>query len=266
MLNTTKIPLLLLALTGVLASGASNAAQSAPPVAKVNGVAIPQNWVDLLVANAAARGQAESPEMRSRFRDDLIAQELIAQEATKKGLNKSANVAAQIAIQRHLILANAYFRDYFKQNPISEDVIKQEYERQKAQAPDKEYKARHILVKEEAEARQIIAQLKEGATFEKIAAEKSEDQGSKGQGGSLDWSLPGRYVPPFSEALKKLKKGELTNTPVQTQFGWHVIRLEDERAFKVPSFEQVKPQVQQQLQQQAVAKIISDLRAKAKIE
>ncbi|MDO8596189.1 MAG: peptidylprolyl isomerase [Sulfuricaulis sp.] len=263
--NTTKIPLLLLVLAGLLAAATGNA-QSATPVAKVNGVVIPQSWVDLLVANATARGQPDSPEIRGRFREDLITQELITQEATKKGLNKNADVTAQLEIQRHLILANAYFQDYFKTNPISEDALKNEYERQKTQAPDKEYKARHILVKDEAEAKQITAQLKKGALFDKIAAEKSEDQGSKGQGGDLGWGPPGRYVLPFAEALKKLKKGQLTDPPVQTQYGWHVIRLDDERAFKVPSLEQVKPQVQQQLQQQVIAKIISDLRAKAKIE
>jgi len=265
MLNTTKIPLLLLVLAGSLAAGAGNA-QTPPPVAKVNGVAITQNTIDLLVANAVARGQPDSPELRSRLRDDLIAQELIAQEAIKKGLNKNAEVTAQIDIQRHLILANAYFQDYFKNNPIAEDAVKKEYERQKGQIGDKEYKARHILVKDETEARQIVAQLKKGALFEKLAAEKSEDQGSKAQGGELDWSAPGRYVPAFAEALKKLKKGQLTDPPVQTQFGWHVIRLEDERPFKVPTLEQVKQQVQQQLQQQVIAKIVSDLRAKAKIE
>jgi len=265
MLNTTKITLLVLALTGLLVIGASNA-QNATPIAKVNGVVIPQKWLDLLVANAVARGQPDSPEFRSRLRDDLITQELIAQEATKKGLNKNADVAAQMEIQRHLILANAYFQDYFKKNPITEDAVKKEYERQKGQAPDKEYKARHILVKDETEAKQIVAQLKEGAIFDKIAAEKSEDQGSKAQGGDLGWSLPGRYVASFGDALKKLKKGQLTDPPVRTQFGWHVIRLEDERPFKVPTFEQVKQQVQQQLQQQAIGKIVSDLRAKAKIE
>ena len=265
MLNTTKIPLLLLVLAGSLAVGAGNA-QNATPVARVNGVAIPQSRMDLLLLNATAQGQPDTPDLRNRIREELITREMVAQEAARRGLDKRPEVTTQIELQRQGILVNAYMQDYFKKNPISDDAVKNEYERQKAQAPDKEYKARHILVKEEAEAQQIIAQLKKGALFEKIAAEKSEDQGSKGQGGDLNWSAPGRYVPPFAEALKKLKKGQLTDPPVQSQFGWHVIRLDDERAFKVPSLEQVKPQVQQQLQQQTVAKIIGDLRAKAKIE
>ena len=265
MLNTTRIPLLLLVLASSLAVGAGYA-QNATPVARVNGVAIPQSRMDLLLLNATAQGQPDTPDLRNRVREELITREMVAQEAARRGLDKRPEVTTQIELQRQGILVNAYLQDYFKKNPISDDAVKNEYERQKAQAPDKEYKARHILVKEEAEAKQIIAQLKKGALFEKIAAEKSEDQGSKGQGGDLNWSAPGRYVPPFAEALKKLKKGQLTDPPVQSQFGWHVIRLDDERAFKVPSLEQVKPQVQQQLQQQTVAKIIGDLRAKAKIE
>ena len=265
MLNPTKVPLLLLVLTGVLAVGASYA-QTASPVAKVNGVSIPQSRLELLLKVNAAQGQPDNPEVRSRMRDALITREVISQEAVKKGLDKSTEVAAQLDLQRQEALVNAYVQDYIKNHPLNDDALKKEYERQKAQIGDKEYKARHILVKEEAEAKQIIAQLRSGALFEKIAAEKSEDQGSKAQGGDLDWSAPGRYVPPFAEALKKLKKGQMTAAPVQTQFGWHVIRLEDERPFKTPSFEEVKPQLQQNLQRQAIDKVIGDLRAKAKVE
>jgi len=265
MLNTTKIPLLLLVLAGLLAAGASNA-QNATTVAKVNGVSIPQSRLDLLVKVNAAQGQPDTPDVRSRMRDALITREVISQEAVKKGLDKSAEVISQLDLQRQEALVNAFVQDYIKHNPPSEDALKKEYERQKVQIGDKEYKARHILVKDEAEAKQIIAQLKKGAIFDKIAAEKSEDQGSKGQGGNLDWSAPGRYVPPFAEALKKLKKGQLTDPPVQTQFGWHVIRLDDERPFKTPGFEEVKPQLQQNLQRQAIDKVIGDLRAKAKVD
>ena len=265
MLNTTKIPLLLLVLAGSLAVGAGNA-QTPPPIAKVNGMAIPQSRMDLPLLNATAQGQPDTPDLRNRIREELITREMVSQEAARRGLDKSAEITTQVELQRQGILVNAYLQDYFKKNPISDDAIKNEYERQKAQTSDKEYKARHILVKEEAEANQIIAQLKKGALFEKIAAEKSEDQGSKTQGGDLDWSPAGRYVPPFAEALKKLKKGQLTDPPVQTQYGWHVIRLEDERPFKTPSFEEVKPQLLQNLQRQVVDKVVGELRAKAKVE
>jgi peptidyl-prolyl cis-trans isomerase C len=258
-------PMLLLVLAGSLALATCNA-QAADAVAKVNGVAIPQSRLDLLLKINATQGQPDTPEVRNRMREALITREMISQEAVKKGLDKSADITSQLDLQRQEALVNAYVQDYIKNHPVGEDALKSEYERQKAQLGEKEYKARHILVKEEAAAKQIIAQLKKGANFAKIAASKSEDQSSKGRGGDLDWSAPGRYVPPFAEALKKLKKGQLTDPPVQTQFGWHVIRLDDERPFKTPGFEEVKPQLQQNLQRQAIDKVIGSLRAKAKID
>ncbi len=255
----------LLALAGLLAITTCYA-QSTGVVAKVNGVAIPQSRLDLLLKLGAGQGQPDGPELRNRMRDLLITREMLAQEAARKGLDKNADVTAQIEMQRQDALVNAYVQDYLTHNPIGEDALKKEYDRNKAQFGDREYKVRHILVKDEAEAKQILAQLKKGAAFEKIAAEKSEDHGSKGRGGDLDWGTPGRYVPPFAEAIKKLKKGQLTSAPVQTQFGWHVIRLDDESAFKAPGFDEIKPQLQQSLQRQAVDRMISELRAKAKIE
>ena len=265
-MKVTKVfQILTLAIAGSIAF-ATGVAGAADAVAKVNGVSIPQSKFDLLVKSATAQGQPDSPELRSRVRDELITRELLAQEATKKGLDKSPEVATQIELQRQGLLINAYLQEYFKANPVSEEMMKKEYEAAKAQTGGKEYKARHILVKQEDEAKQIIAQLKKGASFEKLAAEKSEDTGSKGKGGDLDWSPPNRYVKPFSDALVKLKKGQMTDTPVQSPFGWHVIRLDDERPFKAPGFEEVKGSIQQQLQNQAVQKAVADLRAKAKIE
>ncbi len=259
------LPLAAAAIAGSFALAAA-LAQPAEPVAKVNGVAIPQSRVEMFVKNATAQGQADSPELRSRIRDELIVREVVVQEATKKGLDKTADVASQIEFQRQGVIVNAYVQDHFKHNPISDDAIKKEYDRAKAQAGDKEYKARHILVKTEDEAKLITAQLKKGGSFEKIAADKSEDTGSKGKGGDLDWAPPSRYVPQFGDALRKLKKGQLTDAPVQTQFGWHVIRVDDERPLKFPPFDELKPQIQQALQRQALDKVLADLRAKAKIE
>jgi len=233
---------------------------------KVNGVTIPQSRLDLIVKNATTQGQADTPELRKKIKDEMVDREILVQEAAKKGLDKNPEVATQIEIQRQSVLINAFLQDYVKAHPISDDAMKKEYEQVKAQSGSKEYKARHILVETEAEAKQIIAQLKKGGNFEKIAGEKSKDSGSKAQGGNLDWSVPNRYVPPFAQALAKLKKGQFTDAPIQTQFGWHVIRLDDERAAKFPSFEEAKPAIQQQLQQQTVNKLIADLRAKAKIE
>jgi peptidyl-prolyl cis-trans isomerase C len=256
-------PLLYALLCSAFLAFPAHAAEESAP--KVNGVTIPQSRFDAFAKMQAAQGQADTPELRARIRDYLVRQEVLAQEATKRGLDKTPETASQLDLARQEVLANAFVQDYVKKNPVSDAELKKEYERVKADVGDREYHARHILVKSEEEAKAIIAQLKKGGSFQKIAAEKSEDA-SKANGGDLGWSGPERFVPAFSNALKKLKKGQTTDAPVQTQFGWHVIRLEDERARKFPAFEEVKPQIQNQLQQQAVGKAINDLRSKAKVE
>lgn len=235
-------------------------------VAKVNGVTIPQSRADMLIKEMSGQGRPDTPEMRDAIKQELINREIVAQEAVKQGLNKKPEVITQIELQRQSVLINAYLQDYVKAHPVTDDEVKKEYERVKATAGAREYKVRHILVENEDEAKQIIVQLKKGASFEKLAGEKSKDQGSKDRGGDLDWATPARYVPAFGEAITKLKKGQLTDAPVQTQFGWHVIRLDDERPSKFPSFDEVKPQIEQQLRQQTVNKAFTDLRAKAKVE
>lgn len=263
LLKTSQILVPLFA--GFLALSVSET-QAADAGTKVNGVAIPQSRIELLVKNAIAQGQPDSPELRNRVRDELVTREVLLQEAVKKGLDRNPEIVTQIEIQRQGLLINAFLQEYAKANPIAEESLKNEYETIKAQMGGKEYKARHILVKDEAEAKQIVAQLKKGTNFDKLAAEKSEDTGSKTRGGDLGWSPPNRFVKPFGDALVKLKKGQLTDPPVQSSFGWHVIRLDDERPTKVPPFEEVKGNIQQQLQQQVVQKAIADLRAKAKVE
>ena len=252
--------------TAVLAAGLAVVATAhGQNVARVNGVAIPQQHFDLLIKNLVAQGRPDSPEMRDAIKQQMISRELMVQEAAKRGLDKNPETAARLTFSRQDILSNAYIQDVLRANPVTDDMVKKEYERIKAQSA-KEYKTRHILVEKEDEAKNIIAQLKKGASFEKLAAEKSNDPGSKTNGGDLDWSMPSRFVKPFGDAMVKLKKGQFTETPVQTNFGWHVIRVDDERAAKVPGFDEAKPQVQQGLQNQAVEKAIADLRAKAKIE
>ena len=250
----------------VLATLLAAAPASYAQVAKVNGVTIPQTHLDVVVQAQTARGQPDSADLRKGIKETLINQELISQEALKKGLEKSPILAAQIRLQRQEMLVNAFIQDYLKNNPISEETLKKEYERQKSVIGTQEYKARHILVEKEDEARDAIAQIKKGASFEKLAGEKSRDQGSKVKGGELDWAVPTNYVKPFADALVKLKKGQMTDAPVQSDFGWHVIRLDDERAFKTPAYDEVKPNLQRALQQQLVQKMVGDLRAKAKIE
>lgn len=253
-----------------LASGLVCAAALATAVqaqsVKVNGKELPQSRIDAGVKSRLAQGQPDTPQLRDAVKEALVNQEIIAQEALKKGLHKNPEVAAQIEINRQDVLVNAYVQDYLRTHPVSDDALKKEYERIKIQLGGKEYKARHILVEKEDEAKDIIAQIRKGASFEKLADERSKDTGTKGRGGDLDWNVPGNYVKPFADALAKLKKGQMTDGPVQSNFGWHVIRLDDERAFKAPVYEEVKPNLQRGLQQQIVQKAVADLRAKAKIE
>lgn len=261
MLKTGKFAAL--AILGALAINPAFAEDKS--AALVNGVSIPQARIDLRVKAAAAQGQADSPELRKAIRDDMINLEVMAQEAVKAGLDKNADVIQQVELAKQSVLVGAFVQDYAKSHPISEDQLKQEYDKLKAKLGNKEYNTRHILVETEAGAKDIIAQLGKKAKFEKLAA-KSKDTGSAAQGGSLGWAVPGNFVPEFANALLNLKKGEYTKEPVQSQFGWHVIKLEDTRDLKVPPFEEVKPQLQQRLQQQSIKKAIDELRAKAKIE
>jgi len=249
---------------GLMLAAAAHA--QGDPLAKVNGVTIPQSRADILLKEMAAQGRPDTPEMRDAIKQELVNREIVAQEAIKKGLHKRPEVAMQIDLQRQAVLINAYLQDYIKANPVSDDAVKKEYERVKESAGGREFKVRHILVESEDEAKQIIAQIRKGGSFDKIAAEKSKDQGSKGRGGDLDWATPARYVPAFGQAITKLKKGQMTDAPVQTQFGWHIIRVDDERPSKFPSLEEAKPQIEQQMRQQTVNKAFTDLRAKAKIE
>jgi len=252
-----------LAILGALAANPAFAEDKS--VALVNGVSIPQARVDMRVKVAAAQGQADSPELRKAIREDMINLEVMVQEANKLGLNKNEEVLQQIELAKQQVLVGAFIQDYAKKHPISDDQIKQEYDRMKAKLGDKEYKVRHILVETEAEAKSIIEQLGKKAKFEKLAA-KSKDTGSAAQGGSLGWAVPSNFVPPFANALLNLKKGERSKEPVQSQFGWHVIMVDDIRDLKAPSLDEIKPQLYQRLQQQSIKKAIDDLRAKAKVE
>ena len=243
------------------------AAAKGPAVATVNGKAITKSRVDLIAEQGARSGRPDTPESRKAIIDQLALQTVVADEAIKKGLDKSPEFAEQIDAVRQNILANAYVQDFIKSNPVSDDSLKAEYERIKATITGTEYKARHILVEKEAEARDIIARLKKDpGAFAKLATEKSKDPGSKANGGDLGWFDPSGMVPEFGAAVGKLEKGKITEAPVKTQFGYHVIQLEDSRPVEAPPFEEVKPQLAQQLQQQNLKKQLDDLKAKAKVE
>jgi peptidyl-prolyl cis-trans isomerase C len=251
---------LLLAPPAALAQEAKKAPAKAEAPAKSKDL-FPQAYFDFMLKQRTAQGQQDSPELRTAIRDELNTRELLVREAKKQGLDKSAGMKAEMDLTAQTVLVRAYMADYLKAHPVPDDQLHKEYDTIRAQMGDKEYKVRHILVDKEDEAKDIIASLQKGEKFEKLA-ERSKDTGSKDKGGDLDWNTPSNFVKPFADAMVALQKGKFTTTPVQTQFGWHVIQLDDTRDAKVPSFDEVKPQLQQRMQGQVVEKYLRDLRAK----
>ena len=268
--------ILLLSAASLLTLSACNSkdnAKSAAPaskdaaVATVNGIVISNSRIDMIAKQGNGAGHPDSPESRKAILDQLIMQMLVAEEAVKKGLDKSPEVAEQMEVLKQSVLANAYVQDYIKHNPVSDDVLKAEYDKIKAGITGTEYKARHILVATEAEATDIIAKLKkEPGSFEKMAMEKSLDTGSKARGGDLGWFDLSKMVPEFGAAVSKLDKGKFSEEPVKTQYGYHVILLEDSKPIEAPPFDEVKTSLARTLQQQNLKKWLDDLKAKAKIE
>lgn len=246
--------------------GAKDTAKS-PAAATVNGVAISQKQVETILKQQAAQGMPDNAESRKMIIDNLSLQIILAQDATKKGLEKTAEVSEQLEMIKQSVLAQAFVQDYIKTNPVTDAMLAAEYEKIKAQATGNQYKARHILVEKEDEAKDIIAKLKKDVkSFDALAKAKSKDPGSKDKGGDLGWFDPRGMVPEFGAAVAKLEKDKFTEEPVKSQFGYHVILLEDTRANPIPTLEQVKPRLSQQVQQQMVQKMLDDVKAKAKIE
>ena len=235
-------------------------------IAIVNGKAVPKTRLDSLAQQVAKSGRPVTPEMQAQLREEVIAREVFMQEAEKQGLSSSEDYKVQMELARQTILIRALFADYQKKNPVTDEELKAEYAKFAAANGGKEYKARHILVEKEADAKAIIASLKKGGKFEDIAKKQSKDAGSGANGGDLDWANPSSYVPEFSEALLKLSKGQLTDTPVKSQFGYHIIRVDDIRTAQLPEFDQLKPQITQQMEQQRLAAFQQGLRDKAKVE
>ena len=239
---------------------------SAQNVAIVNGKAVPKERVEALKQQVERSGRPVTPDIEGQIKEEVITREIFMQEAQKRGLETSADYKSQLELARQAILIRELFADFQKTNPVTDAEIQAEYDKFVAANSGKEYKARHILVEKEADAKAIIASIKKGAKFEDIAKKQSKDPGSGAKGGDLDWANPSSYVSEFTEALVKLEKGKMTETPVKSQFGWHIIRLDDVRQAELPKLQEVKPQVAQQLQQQKLAKFQEDLRAKAKVE
>ncbi len=256
--------LLATAMASLLALGATGA--MAQNVAIVNGKAVPKTRLDALAQQVAKSGRPVTPEMEGQLREEVIAREVFMQEAEKQGIATSDEFKAQMELARQTLMIRELFANYQKANPVTDADLKAEYDKFAAANGGKEYKARHILVEKEADAQAIIASLKKGGKFEDIAKKQSKDPGSGSKGGDLDWANPSSYVPEFTEALLKLKKGQTTDTPVKSQFGYHVIRVDDIRSAQLPAFEEVKPQIAQQMQQQKLAAFQEELRKKAKVE
>ena len=254
-----------------LAAALLPALASAQNIAIVNGKAVPKARFESFMTQVTKQGnQPRTPELENQVKDELVLREIFVQEAEARGLQRSEEYRSQMDVARQSLLIRELFNDYQKKNAVSDAELKAEYDKLKgAGGGGNEYRARHILVEKEDEAKAIIAQLKKGAKFEDIAKKQSKDPGSGAQGGDLGWANTSGYVPEFAQALGKLGKGQMTDAPVKSQFGYHVIRVDDVREAKgpeVPAFEQVKPQVVQQLQQQKLVKFQEELRAKAKVE
>ena len=233
--------------------------------AVVNNKPIPTAKVDEFVSALVAQGRPDTPELRAAVREELIARELFVQEAERKGLTRNSDVQRQLEAVRQDILIRGLIRDYLNEHPVTDAEVAAEYKRLEEGATDKEYRARHILVDSEDEAKAIVAELDKGAAFEELA-KKSKDTGSAQQGGDLDWNTPDTFVKEFSDAMVALEKGKYTPAPVKSQFGWHVIRLDDVRQAKAPPLEAVQPQIRQELERNRVQQLQQELRAKAKIQ
>ncbi len=236
------------------------------PVATVNGVQIPRNKMDLVVRQQTARGAPDNDQLRTQIREALINNELLLQEANRNGVAKKAEVQQQIELTRQEVIANAVVAEYIRTHPVGDGDVQKEYDRAKSQTGDREFKARHILVANEDDAKSVLADLRKGGKFDEIAQKRSLDEGTRPKGGDLDWNVPSNFDKAFSDAMVKLEKGKMTDAPVRTRFGFHIIQLDDVRAVNFPPLAQVSQQIQQRLVGQRVDALIRDLRAKAKIE
>jgi peptidyl-prolyl cis-trans isomerase C len=251
------------------AKPAPKAAAKAKPgaaIATVNGVPVPKARMDYMMMQQQSRGAPDNDQTRAMVREELVNREVLQQEADRAGFAKTPDVQTQVAMARQEIIVGAYLRDWVRKHPVSDADVQKEYDRARSQAGEKEYKARHILVENEDQAKAIIADLKKGAKFDELAAKNSQDPGSKERGGDLDWNVPAAFDKNFSDAMVKLDKGKFTETPVHTRYGYHVIQLDDVRDARFPSLAEVKPRIQQQLMQAKIEGLVRDLRSKAKVE
>lgn len=237
-------------------------------IATVNGQAISKDKLDQFVGLLVEQGAQDTPELRTQVKQEMVNRLVVVQAAEKAGIDKQADVQQEIELARQGILVRALMADHLEKNPVTDKQVQAEYDKFKqAQAGTKEYKLRHILVKEKAEADALLADLKaKKITFDAAAKEKSLDPGSGQNGGDLGWGPASNYVPEFATAVEALKKGQMSAEPVQTQFGWHIIQVDDARDAKFPELDEVKPQIEEMLRKQQLAKFQQDLIKNATIK
>jgi len=237
-------------------------------VATVNGKAISQQSLDQFVKLLVSQGATDSPQLREQVKQEMINRQIFVQAAEKDGVAKQADVQTEIELARQGILVRALMADYLQKHPVTDAQIQAEYNKAKEQqAGQMEYKVRHILVEDEKTANDLLAQIKsKKATFADLAKKNSKDPGSATKGGDLGWAAPTNYVKPFADTVSSLKKGELAAKPVQTQFGWHIIEVEDTRPVEFPPLDQVRPQLEEMLRQQTLTTYQKELREKATIK
>ncbi|MFM0644382.1 peptidylprolyl isomerase [Paraburkholderia bryophila] len=250
----------------VLLAAFAAAPAFAQNIAVVNGTPIPKARADALIEQLVHQGQQNTPQLQTAVREELVNREILMQEALRRGLPNRPDIKAQIAVAQQTVVLRALIEDFVKNNTPSDAEVTARYNALIKDAGGKEYHLHHILVDNEQQAKDLIAKIKAGASFEDLAKQYSKDPGSGKNGGDLDWSDPKAYVPEFADAATHLQKGQMTDTPVHTQFGWHIIRLDDTRAITPPPLEQVRPQIVQQIQQEKLQAFEEGLRKNAKIQ
>ena len=256
-----KKQLLSAALVALLAAPAL-----AQNIAVVNGKPVPSARLNALKQQIERSGRPVTDDMLGQLKEEIVAREIFMQEARKRGLDASEDYKNQLELARQTILIRELFADFQKKNAVTDAEIQAEYDKFVAANGGKEYRARHILVETEDQAKALIAEIKKGGKFEELAKKNSKDPGSGANGGDLDWAGASSYVAEFSDAMVKLGKGEMSEAPVKSQFGWHIIRVDDVRDAQLPKLDEVKPQISQQLQQQKMGQFQEDLRKKARVQ
>ncbi|WP_296654577.1 peptidylprolyl isomerase [Paraburkholderia sp.] len=250
----------------VLLAACAAAPVFAQNIAVVNGTPVPKSRADALINQLVQQGQQDTPQLQMQVREELVRREILMQEALRQGIPNRPDVKAQIAMVQQTVVLRALIENFAKNNQPSDADIKARYDQLTQQAGGSEFHLHHILVDNEQQAKDLIAKIKGGASFEDLAKQYSKDPGSAKNGGDLDWSDPKAYVPEFAEAAAHLQKGQMTDTPVHTQFGWHIIRLDDTRPIAPPPLEQVRDQIKQQLQEEKLQAFEEKLTKQAKIQ